>query len=104
MGLATYDLYPPLLLAAFLGSLVYIAAQDGPPKTWWYVFSPIVAGTFTGNYLPHLIISYFFGEVVASGTGGAIGAFATGVIGPLGARMLISKVRKNSSFDRSEPQ
>lgn len=93
MQLAAYDLYPALLLSAFLGSLVYIAAQDGPPKTWWHVFSPIVAGTLTGNYLPHLIIAYVLGEQVAAGAGGAVGGFATGLLGPWGARTLIRKAR-----------
>lgn len=91
--LAAYDLYPPLLLGAFLGSLVYIAAQDGPPRTWWHVFSPIVAGTLTGNYLPHLIIAYILGEQIATGAGGAMGAFAVGSFGPWGARMLIRRAK-----------
>lgn len=93
MEWASYDLYPPLLLSAFLGSLVYIAAQDGPPKNYWAVVSPIVAGTLTGNYLPHLIIGYMLGEQIAIGTGGAVGAFATGLLGPWGARALIRRAR-----------
>lgn len=91
--MAEYGLYPVLLLAGFLGSLVYLAAQDGPPTSVWLAVSPIFAGTLTANYLPHLVLSYFFNEVVATGGGSAAGAFATGVCGPLCAKWIIKKAK-----------
>jgi hypothetical protein len=90
--MAEYGLYPVLLLAGFLGSLVYLAAQDGPPASVWPAISPIVAGTLTANYLPHFILSYI-SEAVATGGGGAASAFATGVGGPLCARLIIRRLK-----------
>ena len=84
-----YNLYPMLLLAGFLGSLVFISAQDGPPITPWAVISPIISGTLTANYLPFFAINYFFGEKAATGVGGAAGAFLIGLGGPFVARTIV---------------
>ena len=86
-----YNLYPVLLLAGFFGSVVFIAAQDGPPKTPWAVISPIVAGTLTANYLPFFVISYFFGEKAGAGTGAGAAAFIVGLGGPFVARQVATR-------------
>ena len=93
MDLSTWGLYPALLFAGFLGSLVYIAAQEGPPQNWWAVVSPIIAGTPTANYLAHLAAGYFFGDAATTGTVGGIGAFAIGAGGPWVARGLAKKAK-----------
>jgi hypothetical protein len=86
-----YDLYPVLLLAGFLGSLVFIAAQDGPPKAVWAVISPIVAGTIMANYLPFFAVNYFFGEKAATGAGAAAGSCLIGLGGPYAAKAIIGR-------------
>jgi hypothetical protein len=87
-------LYPGLLFAGFLGSLVFIAAQEGPPQNWWAVISPILAGTPTANYLAHFAVGYFFGEAASTaGTAGGVGAFAIGAGGPWIARGLAQKAQ-----------
>jgi hypothetical protein len=93
-GFGGLPLYPALLFAGFLGSLVYIAAQEGPPQNWWAVISPIVAGTPTANFLAHVCVGFFFGDATAaSGTAGGIGAFAIGAGGPWVARGLARKAK-----------
>jgi hypothetical protein len=90
--MAEYGLYPVLLLAGFLGSLVYLAAQDGPPTSIWLAVSPIMAGTLSANYLPHFALSYI-SEAVATGGGAMAGAFTTGLCGPLCARLIIRRLK-----------
>lgn len=81
-------LYPVLLLAGFLGSMVYIAAQDGPPKNWWAVYSPLVAGTISGNYFAHWGVQWILGSEAAASAPAAVGAFVIGGGGPWAARQL----------------
>jgi hypothetical protein len=100
-----YNLYAALLFAGFLGSLVYIAAQEGPPQNWWAVISPIIAGTPTANYLAHPLAAYFFGDAAATtGTAGAISAFAIGAGGPWVARGLIRKAKSFGGNGNGSPR
>ena len=86
-------LHAGLLLGGFLGSLVFIACQPGPPQSWWALASPIIAGTLTANYLPWIAINYFFGQAAAVGTGSFAASFTIGVSGPWVGRSIIRKAQ-----------
>jgi hypothetical protein len=103
--MAEYGLYPVLLLAGFLGSLVFIAAQDGPPSSWWPIFSPVVAGTVTANYMAHFVVGSLpqsilslLGDAAGAGAPAGIGAFVVGAGGPYVARGL-ARWAKSRNFN-----
>lgn len=99
----TVGLHPVLLLAGFLGSLAYIAAQPGPPASWWAVYSPIVTGTLTANYIPAWLVGYFFGSAAIHSFGSGCSSFAVGGCGPLGIRYLITRASRALNGNSQQP-